>query len=175
MERPEDELEVGTGPAAGAPRIDARTPDAGETIGEAAGGVSGVITGAALGALAGPVGSIVGAIAGAIAGWWAGHTIAETAREYDHSYDPVYRDRFARSAPLDLTFDDIRPALQLGYLAGANPDWNGRSFADVEPQLARGWDSVTSNLGPWDRVRDYAHDAFDSARAGRADLPPRAD
>lgn len=169
MERPEDELEVGTGPAAGTPRIDASTADVGETIGEAAGGVSGVITGAALGALAGPIGSIVGAIAGAIAGWWAGHTIAETARDYDHLYDAAYRDRFARSAPRDLTFDEIRPALQLGYLAGVNPDWTGRSFSDVEPQLERGWDSVAANLGPWPRVRDYAHDAFDSARASRAD------
>jgi hypothetical protein len=159
MERPDEETE--------APRIDATRPEVSETLGEAAGGVSGVITGAALGALAGPIGSIVGAIAGAIAGWWAGHTIAETAREYDRQYDPLYRERFARSAPADLAFDDIRPALQLGYLAGANPDWLGRRFDDVEPELRKGWGTVAKRLGAWERVRDYAHDAFDSARAGR--------
>jgi hypothetical protein len=159
MERPEGEAE--------APLIDPNKPEVSEALGEAAGGVSGVIAGAAIGALGGPIGSIVGAIAGAIAGWWAGHTIAETAREYDHQYDPLYRERFSRSAPADLAFDDIRPALQLGYLAGANPDWHARSFDDVEPQLRQGWSTVSTHLGPWDRVRDYAHDAFDSARAGR--------
>jgi len=158
MERP-DEVE--------APRIDATKPEVSETLGEAAGGVSGVITGAALGALGGPIGSIVGAIAGAIAGWWAGHTIAGEAREYDRQYDPLYRQRFARSLPADLSYDDIRPALQLGYLAGANPDWTGRRFDDVEPELRRGWETVAPRLGSWDSVRDYAHDAFDSARAGR--------
>jgi hypothetical protein len=158
MERPEEEVE--------APLIDPTKPEVSETLGEAAGGVSGVIAGA-IGALGGPIGSIVGAIAGAIAGWWAGHTIAETARDYDHEYDPLYRERFSRSAPADLAFDDIRPALQLGYLAGANPDWRARSFEDVEPELSQGWSTVSTRLGPWDRVRDYAHDAFDSARAGR--------
>jgi hypothetical protein len=158
MERP-DETE--------APLIDPSKPEVSETLGEATGGVSGVITGAALGALGGPIGSIVGAIAGAIAGWWAGHTIAEDARDYDRQYDPLYRERFARSAPADLSFDDIRPALKLGYLAGANPDWHGRRFDDVEPELQKGWSTVAPRLGPWERVRDYAHDAFDSARAGR--------
>jgi hypothetical protein len=160
MERPDDAVEP--------PRIDPEKPEVSETIGEAAGGVSGVITGAALGALGGPIGSIVGAIAGAIAGWWAGHTIADTARDYDRQYDPLYRERFARSAPADLSFDDVRPALQLGYLAGANPDWKGRRFDDVEPELRKGWETVAPRSNSWDRVRDYSRDAFDSARAGRS-------
>jgi hypothetical protein len=158
MERP-DEVE--------APRIDASKPEVSETLGEAAGGVSGVITGAALGALGGPIGSVVGAIAGAVAGWWAGHTIAGEAREYDREYDPLYREQYAPTLPADVSYDDIRPALQLGYLAGANPDWHGRRFDDVEPELQRGWETVAPRLGSWDSVRAYAQNAFEKARAGR--------
>ncbi|HWZ61240.1 MAG TPA: hypothetical protein VNW46_19820 [Gemmatimonadaceae bacterium] len=159
MDRPNDEVE--------APRIDPHKPEVSETLGEAAGGVSGAITGGALGSLGGPIGSIVGAIAGAIAGWWAGHTIAEEARQYDREYDPLYREQLTPKLPADLSFDDIRPALQLGYLAGANPDWTGRRFDDVEAELRRGWETVALRLCSWESVRDYARDTFDSARAGR--------
>jgi hypothetical protein len=158
MERP-DEVE--------APRINPDKPEVSETLGEAAGGVSGVITGAALGSLGGPIVAIAGAIAGGIAGWWAGHAIAEDAREFDRELDPLYRQRLAPSLPADISYDDIRPALQLGYLAGSNPDWTGRRFDDVEPELRRGWETVAVRLVPWARVRDYAQDAFDNARAGR--------
>jgi hypothetical protein len=131
-----------------------------EAVGEAAGGISGVLAGAALGSLAGPIGTIIGGLAGALSGWWAGHTIVDSARQYELTHDPYFRNRYAGAT----TYDDVRPAFQLGYLAGANPDWAGRTFEDVEPILHEGWLAVGVRYGAWAAVRDYARDAFDRAR-----------
>jgi hypothetical protein len=132
-----------------------------EAVGEAAGGISGVLAGAALGSLAGPIGTIIGGLAGALSGWWAGHTIVDAARRYDLTHDPYFRERYTGTA----TYDDVRPAFQLGYLAGANPEWSAHTFEDVEPTLREGWHNVRARPGDWVAVRDYARDAFDRARA----------
>jgi hypothetical protein len=63
-------------------------------------------------------------------------------------------------------YDDVRPAYQLGHLAGINPDYHGRSFDEVEPDLRRGWsDDVSSRHGAWDDVRDYARHAYERGRS----------
>ena len=66
-------------------------------------------------------------------------------------------------------YDNVRPAYQLGHLAGRNPDYASRSFDEVEPDLQRGWTSdVASRHGEWHSVRGYARDAFDRGRMGSA-------
>ena len=146
------------------PRID---PDTGEVIGEAAGGISGALTGAALGSLGGPVGTIIGGIAGAVGGWWAGKAIADAATRITNEDDSYYRTHYESSSARlgDRTYDDVRPAYQLGHLAGQNPDYTGRSFDDIEGDLRRGWtDDVRTRHGDWESVRGYARDAYDRGR-----------
>lgn len=142
---------------------DGMNPKTGDEIGEAAGGVSGVITGAALGSLGGPIGTIIGGIAGAIGGWWAGKEISEAARSYTDGDDTYYRDHFEHSDArvADQTYGSVQPAYQLGHVAGQNPDYRGKPFESVEPDLRRGWDSSTSAAhGDWEKVRGYARDAY---------------
>ncbi|HEY5086940.1 MAG TPA: hypothetical protein VII66_06200 [Gemmatimonadaceae bacterium] len=141
-----------------------RSHVAGDEIGEAAGGISGVVVGAAIGSLGGPVGTVIGGIAGAIGGWWAGHSVADAAQEYTVGDDAVYRNHYDNS-PIrlaDRDYESVSPAYRLGHLAARNPDYHGRPFHEVEPDLKRGWNGVASKThGEWETVRGYANDAYD--------------
>jgi hypothetical protein len=146
---------------------------AGDEIGEAVGGISGVLTGAAIGSLGGPIGTIIGGVAGAVSGWWAGRAISEAAAHAEHD-DAYYRGRHAggehaAGAAAAPSYDDVRPAYQLGHLAGRNPDYRGRAFDEVERDLRHGWTAeVSARHGSWERVRGYARDAFERSRAAVA-------
>jgi uncharacterized protein (TIGR02271 family) len=139
--------------------LDDRT---GKVAAEGAGGVAGAAGGAAIGSLAGPVGTFVGALAGAVGGWWAGKNVSENVGSFDADED-YYRSHFQSSTGnrSDFTYDRARPVYQMGYLASQNPDYRGRSFDEIEPDLRRGWtDDMRSQYGEWDKVRGYAAEAF---------------
>lgn len=143
-----------------------RNADA-ETVGEASGGFLGAVGGMAIGSIAGPVGTLIGGLAGAVGGWWAGREIADAITEKD---DAAYRTLYDSSTErlADRTYDSVRPAFVVGHLAARNPDYSGRSFDEIEPDLQRVWtnDVVTSH-GDWPAMRTYARTAFDRARADR--------
>jgi len=142
-------------------------PSVGDEIGEGVGGLSGALAGAAIGSVGGPIGTIIGGIAGAVSGWWAGRAVSEAASRFTHDDDAAYRTHYEGSSSrlADRSYDDVRPAYQLGHLAGHNPDYTGRSFDEVEGDLRRGWtDDVSSRYGSWDSVRGYARDAYDRGR-----------
>jgi hypothetical protein len=138
-------------------------PDARDETGEAVGGVGGVLAGAAIGSAAGPIGTVIGGIAGAIGGWWAGRAVAEASESFGHDEDSYYRDRYAGSPHqlADRTYEEVRPAYQLGHLARVNPDYAGRDFDSIEPELRVGWsEAVASRHGDWRHVREYAREAY---------------
>lgn len=62
-------------------------------------------------------------------------------------------------------FSRARPAYEYGYGAGSNPEYRGRRFSDVEPDLRRGWtgDAARSS-GDWDAVRGFVGDAYARAQ-----------
>ena len=135
----------------------------GDKVGEGVGSVSGVVAGAAIGSAAGPIGTIIGGIAGAVGGWWAGHAVAEATHKFTQDDDSYYRERFESRAErlADRGYDDVRPAYQLGHLASINPDYNGRSFDEIEPDLLHGWgNDLRARHGDWSTVRPYAQEAY---------------
>lgn len=138
-------------------------PTVGDEVGEAAGGISGVVAGAAIGSAVGPLGTVIGGIAGAIGGWWAGRAVSEAAKHYTNEDDAFYRHKYETSPTQlgDTSYEQIRPAYQIGHLAGRNPDYTGKSFETVETDLRRGWDNGANTVGrDWDKVKDYAKDAY---------------
>lgn len=150
-------------PPGGATRDNVR--DDAEDLGERSGGFLGGVSGAALGAMAGPVGIVLGGLAGMVGGWWAGRGIANAITSDDDTY---YRTQYERSPArlADRSYEHVRPAYVIGHLAGRNPEYGGRSFDDVEPDLQRAWsDEVSAGHGRWPAVRSYARLAFDRARA----------
>ena len=138
--------------------LDERT---GKAVAGGAGGVAGAAGGAAIGSAVGPIGTLIGAIAGAAGGWWAGKNVAEKASGFD-AEDDYFKSRFASSTNQSgFTYERARPVYQLGYLASQNPDYTGRSFEEIEPELRRGWThDMQSQYGKWEDVRGYAVDAF---------------
>ena len=139
------------------------TPTAGDEIGQAVGGVSGVVAGAAIGSAGGPIGTVIGGIAGAVGGWWAGRTVSEAAKRFDDNTDNSYRQAYeSRSDRLaDRNYEDVRPAYQLGHLAGENPDYSGRNFESIEADLQRGWtNDLRARHGDWSTVRPFAEEAY---------------
>ncbi|NUO64360.1 MAG: hypothetical protein HOQ11_08885 [Gemmatimonadaceae bacterium] len=151
-------------------------PTVGDQVGEAAGGIGGVIAGAAIGSLGGPIGTVIGGIAGAIGGWWAGRAISEAASNFSHADDEHFRSdyetRATEASSTSRTYEAVRPAYQLGYLASRNPDYTGRSFDEIEPDLQRGWSSDANNTAAadWEEMRDYARTAYVRGAASQSSL-----
>lgn len=138
-------------------------PDTGDLVGEAAGGVSGVLTGAAIGSAGGPVGTIIGGIAGALGGWWTGRAISEAAETLTEDDEAYYREHYAKSParPADRDYESVRPAYHLGHIASRNPNFRGRTWDEVEPELRRGWsEDVTKRHGSWEALRGYAREGY---------------
>jgi hypothetical protein len=137
-------------------------PTTADYVGEAAGGVSGGLAGAAIGSIGGPIGTLIGGLAGVIGGWWAGRSIAEAAKDYGDADDRHYRTHYETSGSrTKRSYDEVRPAYQIGHLASRNPDYRGRDFDTVESDLRRGWsDDIGARHGDWASVRDYAREGY---------------
>lgn len=146
-------------------------PGVADHVGEAAGGISGVLAGAAIGSVGGPIGTIIGGIAGAMGGWWTGRAIAEAATSISHTDDEHYRRHFesAPNRPADRSYEDARVGYHLGQIASHNPNFQARTFDEVEPELRHGWtDDVRARHGEWDSMRHYVQEGFVRGRAARS-------
>lgn len=133
----------------------------GTGVGAASAGAAGAAIGTAVG---GPVGGVVGAVVGAVAGGYAGKAAGEAidpTRE-----DAYWRDNYLSQgwAEKDFTYDDYQPALRTGYEGYSRHGVSGKSYEEVEADLARdyergrgksrlGWDKAkTATRAAWDRV-----------------------
>ena len=135
----------------------------GTGVGAALGGVA---AGAAAGTVVGPVGTVVGAAVGAIVGGLAGKGVAEAI---DPTRELTYwRENYKTRPYADnvTAFDEFEPAY--GYGVASYTKYAGRSFNDVDADLARDWTASRgkSTLG-WDRARFAAHDAWDRVSTNR--------
>jgi len=151
-------------------------PTTADYVGEAAGGISGGLAGAAIGSIGGPIGTLIGGLAGVIGGWWAGRSIAEAAKDYGDVDDRHYRTHYETSGSrTKRSYDDVRPAYQLGHLASRNPDYRGRDFDTVESDLRRGWsDDIGARHGDWSSVRDYAREGYTRGSSALGDRSAHA-
>lgn len=135
-----------------------------QKVAEAVAGVTGAAAGAGMGAIAGPVGALIGAAAGALGGWWAGHTVSDIAGgfsdEDDAHYRRIHEDSERRSG---RTYAEVRDLYRFGHLAGSNPDYQGRGFDHIEPELQNAWRNEQREIyGAWDDVRDYVARGYET-------------
>lgn len=142
--------------------------------------IGGAVSGAAVGAVGGPVGAVIGAIGGgAIAGGLAGKGVGElidptTEDNWLREYYDDEKDEAKGSSP-----ETYRPAYRYGL--GVRDRYNGRRFAEIEPDLRTGWESEharTTGMA-WDQARGAVHHAFDrtvklNEERTQADNPPKA-
>ncbi|HSJ25805.1 MAG TPA: hypothetical protein VK929_14105 [Longimicrobiales bacterium] len=133
-----------------------------EAVGEGLGGVTGGALGVGLGALLGPAGMIVGGLAGAAGGWWAGRELAHATDDFSDETDEHYRRLHQERHADRCDWNDARGFYNLGRLARRNPDYEGRAFADVEPELRRGWrDEGAGPFQSWEDVRPFVSTGYE--------------
>jgi len=147
--------------------------------GGALGGTAGALGGGAIGSFAGPVGTIIGAVAGAAGGWWSGKEVAESTFDFSDADDDFYRQSYERassttgtsgggSASRRRSYDEVRPLYQFGQFATRNPEYRGRRFEEIEPELRRGWTSdLERQYGDWSTVRGYLNEGYTRADESR--------
>lgn len=132
-------------------------------VGAVAGGVA---AGAAIGTVAGPIGTAIGAAVGAVVGGLAGKGVAEGI---DPTVEEAYwRENYAsRDYAAGRGYDDLGPA----YGHAVSHYQPGRSFEDVEPDMAEGWMGARgrSSLG-WGEASPAARDAWDRLDGRRTPL-----
>jgi hypothetical protein len=118
-----------------------------------------------VGMLGGPVGMIFGAIAGVLGGWWGGRTIAASVTRLTEIEEAYYARRHGLIMPADssYTYEEAEPAYIVGKAAAMNPDYVGRSFSDIEPDLRRGW-AAADTPHDWAMVRPMVKESFEATR-----------
>jgi hypothetical protein len=122
-------------------------------------------TGASLSAISGPLGTVIGKIAGRVGGWWstASEAIAELPEEEQRACQLHFETHAAR--PAGMTFERALPGYTLGYVAARNPDYSGRHFEDVEPDLQHGFGTDTDHH--YEDLRDFTRFGYERGTSGR--------
>jgi hypothetical protein len=122
------------------------------------------------------LGEATGGITGVLTGWWAGRAVSEAARALTHEDEAYYRSHYdtLNDRPADRAYDDVRGAYYLGHIASHNPNFTAREFAEVEPELQRGWEAQSDPGGTWTAMRRYAAEGFSHGRSRLDDSAARA-
>ena len=150
-ETPRKDGEPNRDPISGAPGA--------HPVGTGVGAVAGGAAGAAAGSVAGPVGTLVGGAIGAIAGGLAGKGVAEMVDPtVEHAY---WKDNYAAEPyyTQGRDFDHYAPAYRAGYEGRVK--YHGRSFDDVEEDLAADYARFRGNDMTWEEVRPASRAAWD--------------
>lgn len=134
-------------------------------VGVAAGGAGGAATGAVVGGVVGgPVGAAVGAVIGAVAGGLAGKGVAEAVNPtVEEAY---WREEFANRPyyKKGTSYENYQPYYQYGYKSASRPEFRGRKFEDVEPQLESEWKTNRgSATGEFKEFKGAIRDAYERA------------
>jgi hypothetical protein len=103
-----------------------------------------------------PLGVIIGAIAGTIGGWW--NKASELRSGLPPEEEAACRTHFATLAVDGLAYEDARNGYALGFLAGGNPDYGGRAFEEIEPDLRHGF---YDDAAEYDTLREFARFGFE--------------
>ena len=133
---------------------------AGEAMGEMAGRIAGRATDVAMNL----TGSVFSSLASMLGSWWSGDAPQRAADSFTPDRDRACETHFrARSSGRE--YATTRPLYQFGHVAGQNPDYQNRSFSEVEPDLRRAWEATpNTQYGRWDEVRDFVEFGYGGAR-----------
>ena len=145
------------------------TPGA-HPLGTGAGAASGGVAGAAIGmAVGGPVGSVVGAAIGAVAGGLSGKSAAEAVNPT--AEETYWRETYLREPYYvpGKPFEYYAPGFRAGWEGRVRYD--GRTFDEVEPELAAEYIFTKSELDPpWADVKAAARAAWNRVDRSRTSV-----
>lgn len=137
-----------------------------QKIGEGLGGLMGQAADSMFG--------MFGAMMSNMGGWWAQNARQQGASGFSASFstdqDSACRRHFSTQAQGGGTvrsYEDARPLYQFGHMAGQNPDYQGRSFDQIEMDLERSWgQEQQQRYGNWPNVRGFVEFGYQGQRAG---------
>ncbi len=142
---------------------------------ERVGGTVGSVTGKVADTAVDLMSSMVRTAANTIGGWWARSTPDDAVRSFGPDQDNACRNHFEqrrREGKSKSDYDAVRPLYQFGHMAGSNPDYQGRSFEEVENDLQRTWTpEYTTAFGEWTNVRDYVNTGYATRHSRGGNLP----
>jgi len=76
---------------------------------------------------------------------------------------PGYRTRWQQKyASQGGRWEDVEPAYEYGYGLREQPQYRGRNWSEIEPDVQRDWTRSHPNT-PWDRARQSIRDTWDNA------------
>jgi hypothetical protein len=135
-------------------------------VGVAGGGIAGGAAGATVGGvLGGPIGAVIGGAIGTVAGGAAGKGVAEVVDptqedeywRHEYSYRPYYK--------AERPYEHYRPAYRYGWESATHPEFEGRSFAEIESELETNWPAYceldeSDAPSDWPEMREATRDAY---------------
>jgi hypothetical protein len=129
-----------------------------ERMGEAMGGLAGKAGDTAVHLMS----SMISTVANTVGGWWSDRTPDEALRTFGEREENTCRTHFqSRPSGATTSYDRVRPLYQFGHLAGQNPDYQGRTFEEVESDLRNAWSGdQTKQYGDWNSIRDYVNAGY---------------
>jgi hypothetical protein len=121
--------------------------------------------GGALHYAARPIAAIVGAIAGTVGGWWKKATSDSSSMFPEHE-EQACRAHFATVITIEpeMTYDRARTGYELGYVASRNPDYQGRTFEEIEEDLRHGF--TGEHADEYDSLRDFTRYGYGRGTGG---------
>lgn len=135
---------------------------AGETMGEMAGRMAGKATDVAMNL----TGTVFNSMASMLGTWWSGEDANRAASTFRGDRDRACQNHF-QSRSGGREYSTTRPLYQFGHVAGQNPDYQNRSFSEIEGDLRQAWESSpNTQYGRWDDVRDYVEFGYGGNRSG---------
>jgi hypothetical protein len=132
-----------------------------EKVGAGLGGAAGKAADTAVDLM----GSMIRAAAHRFGGWWSDRSPDDAVRSFGEREESACRKHF-EATRTGSSYDAMRPLYQFGHLAGQNPDYQGRSFAEVEGDLKTAWTPEQSRRhGDWGSVRDYVGAGYSTEKS----------
>ncbi|HLL85153.1 MAG TPA: hypothetical protein VK420_20960 [Longimicrobium sp.] len=109
---------------------------------------------------------VLGGLALAGGAYWAGKKALEAVSEGKEEETHYRRHYEAHPARTTVAYPQARTYYVVGYTAARNPDYTGRSFEDVEPEIRRGF--TGSRAGTYESMRDFCRYGYErgTGRAG---------
>lgn len=77
-------------------------------------------------------------------------------------HEDHYREHH-RATDSELDYETAQVGYGVGHLAGRNPDYQGRSFEEVEPEIRRGWDGSDHD---YERMRAHVREGYEHTSRG---------
>ena len=104
--------------------------------------------------------TVLGGLAVAAGGWWAGKKLLEVVSSSNKEDETHYRTHYqSHPARSTVTYPQARTYYVIGYTASRNPEYAGRSFDQVEPEIRRGF--TGNRAQSYESMRDFCRVGYE--------------